>query len=59
MVQRAKQMGVGLRVHVKTHKTIEGARLQLEGIEDDKKAIIVSTMAELKFFADHGFEDIT
>lgn len=31
----------------------------MEGLEEDKKAIIVSTMAELKFFADNGFRDIT
>ena len=43
----------------KTHKTIEGARIQLEGIPEEKQAIIVSTLAELKYFADHGFQDIT
>ena len=31
----------------------------MEGIPKEKQAIIVSTMAELKYFADHGFQNIT
>lgn len=42
-----------------THKTAEGGRIQLEGIPKEDQAIIVSTMAELKFFADRGFNNIT
>lgn len=42
-----------------THKTAEGGRIQLEGISKEDQAIIVSTMAELKFFADRGFNNIT
>lgn len=42
-----------------THKTAEGGRIQLEGIAKEDQAIIVSTMAELKFFADRGFNNIT
>jgi len=45
-----------LRPHVKTHKTLEGARLQL-GAETGP--ITVSTLAEAEFFADGGFRDIT
>ncbi|KAI9366621.1 hypothetical protein BD770DRAFT_376640 [Pilaira anomala] len=33
-----------VRVHVKTHKTVEGTRIQLEGANSN--AIVVSTMAE-------------
>ena len=33
--------------------------MQVEGLEEGKQGIIVSTMAELKFFADNGFSDIT
>jgi D-serine deaminase-like pyridoxal phosphate-dependent protein len=33
MRQRAKNLGVSLRPHVKTHKTIEAALLQLYGDE--------------------------
>jgi D-serine deaminase-like pyridoxal phosphate-dependent protein len=53
---KAERNGVILRPHVKTHKTIEGARLQL-GAETGP--ITVSTIAEAEDFADHGFEDIT
>ncbi len=41
---------------MKTHKTIEGARLQHGG---NFGPITVSTLAEAEFFADGGFRDIT
>jgi D-serine deaminase-like pyridoxal phosphate-dependent protein len=55
---RAKALvaGVVFRPHVKTHKTIEGARLQ-HGESDGP--ITVSTLAEAEFFAAAGFDDIT
>lgn len=56
MREKAETSSVILRPHVKTHKTVEGARLQL-GAETGP--ITVSTLAEAEDFADHGFEDIT
>lgn len=55
---RAKALiaGVVFRPHVKTHKTVEGARLQ-HGESDGP--ITVSTLAEAEFFANAGFDDIT
>jgi D-serine deaminase-like pyridoxal phosphate-dependent protein len=56
MSLRAKKLGVQLRPHIKTHKCIEIARLQTEG---HSGAITVSTLAEARAFAAHGFSDIT
>lgn len=56
MRERAARSGVVLRPHVKTHKTIEGARLQIGAATGP---ITVSTVAEAEFFADGGFRDIT
>jgi D-serine deaminase-like pyridoxal phosphate-dependent protein len=56
MSLRAKRLGVQLRPHIKTHKCIEIARLQTEG---HSGAITVSTLAEARAFAAHGFSDIT
>jgi D-serine deaminase-like pyridoxal phosphate-dependent protein len=56
MRDKAARSGVLLRPHVKTHKTVEGARLQLGA---DTGPITVSTVAEAEDFADNGFEDIT
>lgn len=56
MASRAKQLGVALRPHIKTHKCVEVGRLQRDhGIN----GITVSTLVEARVFADHGFEDIT
>jgi len=52
----AKRNNVRLRPHVKTHKCIEVTRLQTAGYDG---AITVSTLAEAKAFAKHGFSDIT
>ncbi|KAI7900846.1 uncharacterized protein BX663DRAFT_476417 [Cokeromyces recurvatus] len=38
------ELNTKVRVHVKTHKTVEGARIQLENTKTD--AIVVSTLAE-------------
>jgi len=56
MAKRAKRLGVRLRPHVKTHKCVEAARLQEEA---GGSGITVSTLAEARFFAAHGFRDIT
>ncbi len=52
---KAKNLGVRLRPHVKTHKCIEVARLQAQ---HHAGGITVSTMAEARFFGDAGFDDI-
>ena len=52
----ARRNNVRLRPHVKTHKCIEVARIQTEGHDG---AITVSTLAEARAFAAHGFTDIT
>jgi len=56
MRAKALSSGVAFRPHVKTHKTIEIARMQHGGATGP---ITVSTMAEAEFFADGGFRDIT
>jgi D-serine deaminase-like pyridoxal phosphate-dependent protein len=40
---------------VKTHKTLEGAAIQTGG---SKRGIVCSTLAEVRFFAAGGFDDI-
>ena len=47
---------VRLRPHIKTHKCIEVARIQTDG---HNGAVTVSTLAEARAFAKHGFSDIT
>lgn len=54
MARRMDSLGVRLRPHVKTHKCLEIARLQAAS-----GGITVSTLAEARFFAGHGFRDIT
>lgn len=56
MSNNANRHGVRLRPHVKTHKCIEVARIQTAGHDG---AITVSTLAEARAFAKHGFADIT
>lgn len=56
MSARIRALGADLRAHVKTHKTVEAARLQVRG---HSGAITVSTLAEARFFAAAGFRDIT
>ncbi|RUS24399.1 hypothetical protein BC938DRAFT_473635, partial [Jimgerdemannia flammicorona] len=46
MRETAQRLGLRLRVHVKTHKTIEGTELQLG---DGVTGIVVSTMAEAHY----------
>jgi len=56
MRAKARASGVIFRPHVKTHKTVEIARMQHGGAVGP---ITVSTLAEGEFFADAGFRDIT
>lgn len=56
MREKAERSGVVLRPHVKTHKTVEAARLQLGS---EYGPITVSTLAEAEHFASAGFRDIT
>jgi D-serine deaminase-like pyridoxal phosphate-dependent protein len=56
MREKARRSGVGLRPHVKTHKTLEIARMQVGAASGP---ITVSTLAEADFFAALGFTDIT
>ena len=56
MSEVAHRSGVRLRPHVKTHKCIEVGRIQTVGHDG---AITVSTLAEARAFAKHGFSDIT
>jgi D-serine deaminase-like pyridoxal phosphate-dependent protein len=55
MSQRAHDLGVKLRPHVKTHKCLAAARLQMG---DHGAGIAVSTLAEAAHFAAGGCKDI-
>jgi len=55
MMDRCKFLNVGFRPHVKTHKTIEGALIQTGG---KYEKIVVSTVEELQFYINAGFNDI-
>ncbi|KAF8202911.1 putative serine dehydratase domain-containing protein [Pholiota molesta] len=46
MHRKAREWGATFRAHLKTHKTVEGTRLQLISEEDRTHAVIVSTMME-------------
>ncbi|KAI6153620.1 putative serine dehydratase domain-containing protein [Pisolithus tinctorius] len=46
MHQNAKDWGASFRAHLKTHKTAEGTRLQLDSSVAKSSAVIVSTMME-------------
>jgi D-serine deaminase-like pyridoxal phosphate-dependent protein len=56
MSERVRSLGATLRPHVKTHKCVEVARMQTEG---GPARVTVSTLAEARAFAAHGFRDIT
>ena len=56
MAERIHRLGARLRPHVKTHKCVEVARLQVRG---HFGGITVSTLAEARFFAAAGFRDLT
>jgi len=56
MSERARQLGVALRPHAKTHKCVEVGRLQLER---GARGLTVSTLVEAEVFARAGFDDVT
>lgn len=56
MAARADRLGVALRPHIKTHKTVEIARRQ---VELGARGLTVSTLEEARVLADHGFSDLT
>lgn len=56
MASKAREGGVHLRPHIKTHKCLEIATLQYE---HGANGITVSTPAEAEVFIDAGFSDVT
>ncbi len=56
MTGRMRNLGVQLRPHMKTAKSVDVARLALEG---NFGGITVSTLHEAAYFLDHGIVDIT
>ncbi len=56
MSERARELGVSLRPHVKTHKCVE---IGLGQRELGATGITVSTLEEARAFADAGFDDVT
>ncbi len=56
MSERVARLGARLRPHVKTHKCVEAARLQVRG---HFGGLTVSTLAEARFFGEAGFRDVT
>ncbi|KAI5101802.1 hypothetical protein C0J45_9005, partial [Silurus meridionalis] len=55
MLERFAKLGVQVRPHMKTHKTIECADIMTRGL---RRCIVVSTLAEASFYADGGYDDI-
>jgi D-serine deaminase-like pyridoxal phosphate-dependent protein len=55
MLDRCRRLGVKLRPHMKTLKSIDAARI---AIDPDFGAIAVSTLREAEYFAQAGIDDI-
>jgi D-serine deaminase-like pyridoxal phosphate-dependent protein len=55
MLAKCRSLGVGLRPHMKTLKSIEAARI---AIDADHGGIAVSTLQEAEYFAGHGVGDV-
>ncbi|XP_053490239.1 D-threo-3-hydroxyaspartate dehydratase [Ictalurus furcatus] len=55
MQDRFLRLGVQLRPHMKTHKTLECADIMTR---NSRRCIVVSTLAEASFYADGGYDDI-
>lgn len=55
MKARCRSLGVGLRPHMKTLKSIDAARM---AIDPGHGGIAVSTLKEAEYFAGHGIGDI-
>ncbi len=56
MAERARQLGVALRPHAKTHKCVELGRLQLQ---HGARGLTVATLVEADVFARAGCADLT
>jgi D-serine deaminase-like pyridoxal phosphate-dependent protein len=56
MTQRVRDLGVRLRPHLKTAKSVDAARVALDG---NFGGITVSTLNEAAYFLDHSITDIT
>jgi len=56
MAGRARELGVALRPHVKTHKCLELGRRQLA---HGARGVTVSTLVEAETFLAAGFDDVT
>jgi D-serine deaminase-like pyridoxal phosphate-dependent protein len=56
MAERARQLGVALRPHAKTHKCVELGRLQLQ---HGARGLTVATLVEAEVFARTGCADLT
>jgi D-serine deaminase-like pyridoxal phosphate-dependent protein len=55
MAARARQRGVALRPHAKTHKCLEIARMQVDA---GAVGLTVATVSEAEVFASGGFTDL-
>lgn len=55
MIQRCHTLGIKLRPHMKTSKTIEVGSIATGG---RNRCVCVSTLAEAEFFAQGGFDDM-
>jgi len=56
MQARCDELGVALRPHAKTHKSADVARRQRA---HGARGLTVATLAEARYFADAGFDDLT
>ncbi|KDQ16807.1 hypothetical protein BOTBODRAFT_30700 [Botryobasidium botryosum FD-172 SS1] len=54
MLESAQKWGAKFRAHVKTHKTSEGARMQLVSGDREAHAVVVSTLMEAWQLVDAG-----
>ncbi|XP_033728177.1 D-threo-3-hydroxyaspartate dehydratase-like [Pecten maximus] len=55
MQSRCDKLGVQLRPHTKTHKTVEAADILSAG---RRRCVTVSTLAEAELYAESGYDDI-
>lgn len=58
MARAVGRLGVALRPHMKTAKSVDVARLALGATEVRTGGITVSTLAEAEYFSGHGITDI-
>ena len=56
MIDSADKAGISVRPHVKTHKNVEIALMQVGN--DQSRGIVCSTVRELEYFAAAGFKDL-